>query len=274
LHISYEYILSGLVVLLVLTSTEITMYALMSQRLASLKQESGYTTADKILDVLLLSPGDPSDWGKNVSETPVSLGLADQNAMRAYFLDPNKVERLHNDSTGYISPSEARDLLGLRRSYQFSLRIKPVLSIEISSVEVGGNETFTLTVRDTKGFPVPNVNITAYYVPESLGPGADYPHESNMTRIDGTCTVTFTSEPELEVLVVQAEQLGVRVVATHPSSFNFVVEGGRVFESGTLLVTDFPPYSTGLVSGLDKDLVSRYVEIGGLTYVVEFELWG
>jgi len=272
LHISYEYILAGLVVLLVLTSTEITMYALMSQRLASLKQESGYTTADKILDILLLSPGDPSDWGKNVSETPVSLGLADQNAMRAYFLDPNKVERLHENSTGYISPSEARDLLGLRGSYQFSLRIKPVLSIGISSVEFGVYETFTITVRDTKGFPVPNVNITAYYVPESLASGADYPHGSNITRIDGTCTVTFMAI--LDVLVVQAEQLGVRVVVTHPSGFNFVVEGGRVFESDTLLVTDFPPYSTGLVSGLDKEFVSRYVEIGGLTYVVEFELWG
>lgn len=243
------------------------MYTLMSQKLTHLEQEAPYTTADRILDILLLSPGDPENWGTNVSETPAALGLADQTALRAYVLDPRKVARLHENTTGYIAPSEARDLLGLRRTYHFSLRIRPVLKIEVA-----GNGTFTLTVRDTKGFLVPNVRMTAFYVPKSLVPGTDYPHESNITSIDGSCTVEFTFQPD-RVLVVQAEQSGVRVIATYPSGFNFVVEGNRVFESDTLLVSDLE-YSTGSVSGIDRESVSRYVEIKGLTYLVEFDLWG
>ncbi len=253
--------------LLILTSTEATISTLMSQKLTQLEQEAPYTTADRILDILLLSPGDPLNWGSNVSETPTYLGLADQAALRAYVLDPRKIGRLYENSPGYIAPSEARALLGLRRSYHFSLRIRSVLRIEVA-----GNGTFTLTVRDTKGFLVPNVRITAYYVPESLVPGIDYPHKSNITGIDGSCTVDFTFEQD-RVLVVQAEQSGVRVLATYPSGYNFVVEGDRVFGSDTVLVSELE-YSTGTVSGISKESVSRYVEIKGLTYLVEFDLWG
>jgi len=247
------------------------MFTLMSQKITQLGQEAPYTTADKILDILLLSPGDPPQWGKNVSEKPVSLGLADENALRVYVLDPYKVARLHNSSVGYIPPSEARTLLGLRRIYHFTLKIRPILAIEVE-----GNGTFTLTVRNTKGFLVPNANVTAYYVPESLVPEADYPHKSNITSIDGSCTLEFVPKSD-RVLVIKAEQSGVRVVATHPSGYNFIVEGDRVFESDTLLISDQftdPGYSTGSVSGIYKESVSRCVQIGGLTYLVEFDLWG
>jgi len=254
-------------VLLILTSTEVTIFTLMSQKLTQLGQESTYTTADKILDILLLSPGDPPQWGENVSENPVSLGLADENALKAYVLDPYKVARLDNNSVGYIPPSEARTLLGLRRSYHFNLRIRPVLTINVE-----GNGTFNITVRDNRGFLAPNVNVTAYYVPESLDPEADYPHRSNITRVDGSCTLDFGSETG-DILVTKAEQSGVRVVATYPSGYNFIVEGDRVFESDTLLISEIE-YSTGIVSGIYKETVSRCVQIGGLTYLVEFDLWG
>ena len=259
--------MAGLVVLLILTSTEVTMFTLMSQKIAQLGQEASYTTADKILDILLLSPGDPPQWGENVSENPVSLGLADENALRVYVLDPYKVARLHNGSAGYIPPSEARTLLGLRRSYHFTLRIRPVLVTEVQ-----GNGTFSITVRDTRGFLVPNVNVTAYYVPESLDPEADYPVRTNITGINGSCALDFTSEVG-QILVVQAMQSGVRVVATHPTGYNFIVEGDRVFESDTLLISELE-YSTGSVSGIYRESVSRCVQIGGLTYLAEFDLWG
>jgi len=243
------------------------MVSLMYQKLAALEQESDYTTADKVLDILLLSPGDPPDWGDNVSEDPVSLGLADQNSLRSQVLDPRKVARLHGNSSGYISPTKARTLLGLRRTYHFSLTMRPVLNVEVS-----GNGTFVFTVRNSKGLLAPNVNITAYYVPESLVPGDDYPSSTNITRIDGTCALTFQFEAD-HVLVIRAEQLGVGVTVTHPSGYSFMVEGGRVFASEALLISELV-YSTGLVSGIDKETVSRFVEVGGSTYLLQLELWG
>ena len=83
--------------------------------------------------------------------------------------------------------------------------------------------------------------------------------------------VEFAFEPA-HVLVVRAEQSGVRVVVACPSGSNFKVEGDRVFQSDTLLVTEIT-YSTSSFFGFEKESVSRYVEIGGSTYLVEFDLW-
>jgi len=263
----YEYILAGLIILLVLMTTEMTMLSLMSQRLTALEQESSYTTADKILDILLLSPGNPTNWGNNFSREPDLLGLADENSVKAYVLDPYKVARFQENSTGYISPSKTRTLLGLRGTYQFSLRLTPILNITVE-----GNGCFTVTVRNVKGFLASNINITAYYVSRSLKQGVDYPVKSNVTMIDGTCTLEFQPEPD-HVLVIQAAQLGVKVLVTYPAGLNFRIEGGRVFESDTPLTGELN-YSTGSGSGLSKESASRYVEIGGSTYLAELDLWG
>jgi hypothetical protein len=266
LHVTYEYILAGLMIFLILMMTQVTMSALMTRQLTYLEQSGGYKTAEKIFDALLLSPGDPPDWGRNFSEDPSYLGLADQNSLRAYVLDPYKVLRLQKGSTGYISPAKARRLLGLRDDYHFSLRIFPALTVEIQ-----GNGSFTITVRNLRGSPVPNVNVTGYYVSKSLSPMASYPVKSNITRIDGSCTLEFQYEPD-HVLVVCATVFGVRVVLTEPPGLNFRVEGGRVFKSDIPLITEIN-YSTGSVVGFEREYVSRYVEIDGSAYIAEFTLW-
>jgi len=269
LEISFEYILAGLTILLVLASTQIFMYMMMMQRLTALEQESGYTVAEEILDMILLSPGYPPDWGRNLSEYPVSFGLAEYNAIRAYVLDPYKVARLLEDSTGYILPPEARALMGLRSSFHFSLRIRPIFNI---TVEDKGGGIFLFTVLNSKGYLAPNVNVTAYYVPTSIVPGTEYPKRSNITSIDGKCSLDFSGVTG-QVLVVQAEEMEARVIVNYPSEYNFVIESGEVFESDTFLVTELE-YSTGSVVGIGKESASRVVEIGGLTYIVEFDLWG
>ncbi len=266
MHVNFEYILAGLMIFLILTMTELTMFTIMSQQLTALEQESGYTMADRVLDALLLSPGDPPDWGCNLSKDPISLGLADQNSLRVYVLDPYKVVRLYENSTGYISPAKARSLLGLRRDCHFSIKITPIFLIEVE-----GNGTFTITVKNNEGFPVSNVKITAYYVPRSLSPDVEYFCESNITRTEGTCTLEFEFRQDY-ILVVQAEQSGVKVVATDPPGLNLKIEGDRVFESDIPLVVEID-YSTGSISGSDKETTSRCVEIGGSTYLVEFTLW-
>ncbi len=266
MQVSYEYILAGMIIFLLVLTTEITMFSLMSERLTALEQGSSYTTADKILDILLLSTGDPSNWGSNMSAEPVSIGLADQNSLKQYALDPSKVARFSSNSTGYISPARTRDLLGIRRDWQFSLRISPIMDIEVS-----GNGTFTVTISNSKGLLVANVNVTAYYVPKSLSPGAVYQCRSSVTKVDGTCTLEFQFEPD-HVLVIEAEQMSIKVLATFPKGTNFRVEGGSVFVSDTPLITEIS-YSTGSAYGMDKETVSRYVDIAGTTCLAELDLW-
>jgi hypothetical protein len=266
MQVCYEYILAGVIIFLVLATTEATMFSLMAQRLTVLEQENHYTVADQILDTLLLSPGSPSNWGNIFTEGPLSIGLADQNSLKPYVLDPYKVARLDGNSTGYISPVEARALMGLRRDWHFSLKITPILHIEVA-----GNGSFTITVKNNRGLLAPNVNVTAYYVPKSLTRESTYYSKSNITMVDGTCTLWFQFEQN-HILVIQAEQMGVKVVTTFPEGLSFIIEGGCVFQIDMTVITEIN-YSTGDVSGLDKETASRYVEIGGSTFLAEFDLW-
>ncbi len=267
MHVDYEYVLAGITVLLILLATEINMYTIMSQEMTRMEQERGYTVAEKILDMILLSPGDPEDWG-NYPSDPSSFGLAAQNSLQAYVLDANKVIRLSINSSGYLSPGKVRSLLGLSRGYQFSLNIMPIFKIDISS-EGGGN--FTVTVTNYKGLPAPNVNVTGYYIPQSWAPSVEYTHQSKVTGFDGRCALWFNSEPD-HVLVVCANQLEVKATETDPEGLYFRVEGDSVVKSDTPLVPAIN-YSTGSPFGMKRESVSRYAEIEGLTYYAEFSLW-
>jgi hypothetical protein len=268
LHVNYEYICAGIIVFLILSVTEVSMFNLMTYQLTRIEQENGYLMAEKILDILLLSPGDPPNWGSYVTD-PISLGLAAQNSLEAYILDVNKVIRLSEDAENYISPGKGRRLLGLNKNYQFSLKITPVFLIDITS-EGGGD--FTLTLTNYEGFQLPNVNVIGYCVPKSLVPGTNYPSQSTISNIDGICTLNFTEWTENHVIVVCADQLGIKVVKTEPTDYNFYIEGDRVVESNTPLIQAIN-YSTGSVFGLKKESVFRYVDIGDFTYYVEFDLW-
>jgi len=267
LHVDYEYICAGIIILLILSVTEISMFNLMTQQLGRIEQEKGYTIAEKILDMILLSPGDPPNWGEYITD-PIFLGLATQNSLKEYVLDASKVTRISEDSDYYISPGKARSLLGLSQNYQFSLKITPVFIIDINSE---GNGNFILTLTNNKGSPITNVNITGYYIPKSFVPGTYYPSESKISGIDGKCTLNFEHIPNY-VLVVCASQLEVKTVKTDPPNLNFRIEGDCVVESDVPVIQDIH-YSTGSVFGLKKESVFRYVEIEDFTYYVEFNLW-
>ena len=265
MHVSYEYILAGLVIVLVMNVVLVAMTDLFSQRLTALEEQNLLTNAEKIADLILLSPGNPGDWGNTPSKEPTSFGLALENSLKDYSLDPYKILRLLPNSTGYISPTRARELLGLSENSQFSLKITPLLD-----VQVAGNGRFTITVRDRRGIAAPNVNITAFYVPKSLINESSYPAVTNMTQLDGKCVVNFQSKVDY-VLVVLAEQSFGKSLITYPQGFNFGVEGGLVYKSDVPFFTEIN-YSTGSFSGTSAKMIYRYVMIGELTYVVQFEL--
>jgi hypothetical protein len=269
LHVSYEYILAGLIIILILTTSELTIFSLMTEKLTDIRQEGSYSTAEKIVDVLLLSPGYPFDWGLNVSVDPDSLGLALHNSLDAYVLDPEKVNRLNENSSGYIIHAKARELLGLRKDYHFSLQIAPMLDVQIKDE---GDGEYSFAIFNDKGYSAANVNVTAFYIPHSFVPGIDYTSKSNITMIDGTCILDFDYQTNY-MIVVKAEQAGVKVIATYPYGENFRFEDGNIFEGDSSLITEIV-YSTSVFSGYGKESVKKYVSINGMTYSMNFDLWG
>jgi len=270
LHADYEYILAGLVLLLILSVAEMNIFAVMTHQLTRMEQEAEYPAAERILDTILLSPGYPPNWG-NQSADPTLLGLAVQNALRAYVLDISKVIRLKEDSPNYISAGKARRLMGLSEDYHFNLTIIPVFTIDILNASSMGQAKYVITITDCKGFRVPNVDVTGFYVPNSLTGGEIYPSKSAITGTDGSCVLIFDSLPNRS-LVVCANQLEVKAMQTDPPSFKARVEGGCVMKSD-FSVIQAVHYYTGRIYGLFSESVLRYAEIEGGTYYVKFDLW-
>jgi len=270
LHVNYEYILAGLVLLLILSVSEMNIYSIMTHQLAKMEQETEYPAAARILDTILLSPGYPPNWG-NQTEEPTSFGLAVHNSLRAYVLDISKASRLIEGASGYIKPGKARQLMGLSEDYHFNLTIIPVFTIDIVNASQEQPGKYIVTITDSKGFGVPNVNVTGFYVPESMMRGDIYPSQSAVTGVDGTCVLTFSHLSNCS-LVVLANQLEIKAVQTEPPGDPVRVEGGYVMKSNFEVIQTIN-YATGSVFALSSETASRYVEIDGLTYYVEFDLW-
>ncbi|MEM2110815.1 MAG: hypothetical protein QXX08_02935 [Candidatus Bathyarchaeia archaeon] len=274
MHVNYEYIAAGIILLLILSISEMNIFTIMRYQLAKMEQETEYPTAERILDMLLLSPGYPPNWG-NQSDNPDSLGLAAQNAFRAYVLDISKVARLMENSSYYIAPVTARQLMGLSSNYHFNLTITPVFTISIVNASSESHMEYNITIRDYKGFLSSNVNVTGFYVPNSLVGNETYNSASAVTDPTGSCILKFTNtlpSPNYS-LVVCANHLGVKTVQTYPTALNVRVEGGCVLSSEFPMIQTIN-YATGSVFSMTTESVSRYVEIEGVTYYVKFDLWG
>jgi len=270
-HVNYEYILAGFIIVLVLTTTQVYSAMLLNRKIADWEQAAGYQTAEGLLDMLLLSPGEPSNW-YDFSDHPQLLGLASVNAFEEYALDPRKVERLTPNSTHYIPPSTLRSLLGISSTIGLSLRIVPALNLTITYVELGN---YLLTVRDLKGLLVPNVNVTAYYVSTRFNPCNDTDIQllERVTSIYGNASLSFDPPKENAALVVCVGQSDVRAIATYPEDALLTVQGNHVISSPRPAVLTV--YSTtGSFFGYKREVTSRYVKVDGYTYYAELMLWG
>jgi hypothetical protein len=272
----YEYILAGIVILIILSVAEMNIFSVMTLQLTKMQQENENPVADRILDMILLSPGYPPNWGNQSTDQITSLGFAVQDALSSYELDISKVRRL-NESVGpdmYIYPAKARQLMGLSEKYNFNLTMIPVFNINIVNASLTGQAKYLITIKDYKGFLVPNVNVTGFYVPNSFTNGEIFPSTYAITGTDGTCVLTFSPLSNYS-LVVYANQLGVNAIQTYPPN----LWGGRVqVEGGCVMESDFPIIQaihcyTGSTSGKTSETASRYAEIQGVTYYVKFDLW-
>jgi len=267
MHVNYEYIFAGFIMILVLTTTQIYSATLLNRKIADWEQASGYQTAEGLLDVLLLSPGEPSDW-HDFPNYPQRLGLASANSFEEYALDPRKVERLTPNSTHYISPATLRSLLGISSTIGVSLQIIPALNLTIASGQPG---SYTLTVRDLKGLLVPNVNVTAYYVSTPFDPYTEPDIRWGATDIYGSISLSFSPKAS-PVLVVCVGQSDIRAIATNPDDALLTVQGNHVTSDARPAVLTVNSV-TGSFHGYKREVASRYVKLDGYTYYVELMLW-
>jgi hypothetical protein len=265
----YEYILAGFMMFIMLVALNTNLQYLIFDTTALMTEED-YNMSESLIDMILLSPGTPANWGSN-STTPILFGLASQASTKTYVLDPEKVIRLDENHTEYpyISPGELRSLLGLTSDINLIIRITPIFPIEIQSL---GNGKYKIIVTNHKGMPLANVNVTGYYVPESLGSSNKTLQQYSVTGIDGSCILDFGGEKSDYVLVVCADLVGVKTMQTDPPYLKVRVEGGQVIQSEVPLITSLN-YTSGSFYGLNTDSAARYVEIDGFTYYFELEVW-
>lgn len=267
MHVNYEYIMAGIILLLIFSVTRANVMSVMTHRLSRMEQETEYLLAERLLDMILLSPGYPPDWGVR-SEDPLAFGLASTNALRDYVLDISKVYRLTENSPNHIPPSVARKLMGLSSRYNFNLTITSVFQIEIVNI----SSTYKIAVTNYRGFRIPNVNVTAFYVNRSPSISLpSYSQVSKLTNINGECTVTFDPKPN-HVLLIYINHLEVKAAKSYPSGLKLRVEGECIVECDYPII-DSITYATGIRSSAYIETASRYVEIDGTTYYVKLDVW-
>jgi len=251
MHTVIEYVLVGTILLLILPLSQMSIASTVRYEENTMAQNMKYPAVRAVLNLLLLSPGYPSNWG-DLTEEPEQLGLAHETAVEAKVLDVSKVMRLS---------------FGLSPDCNFDLAIEPVFTIGISNV----SNNYGVTVTDNKGYRVGNVNITAYYIPNSYQSAQLYPSKTALTEVNGQCNLSFTWSAN-HTLVVVANQLEVKGLATLLSGVNVEVQNGCIFR------TDYPAiqtieYATGTPFGGSSEYAYSFAEIEGVTYFVRLLFW-
>jgi len=267
MHVSIEYIFAGITVFLILGVTSQYATNIVHNSASLIEKEGAAERADKIIDMLLLSPGSPQGWGEQLDE-PRTMGLAVENAIKLYKLDASKVKRLSSNATNYIPPYRVRDLLGLSTYTYISLKIYPLFNISITKIT---EESFSVKVLNQWNAPVSNINITAAYsditdlTKEDISSFMDNTLEnasytSNNTDLLGTSTLSFPGIGTQPTLIVLASALDVKSLAIWPQGNSPLV---GVLEA-----------SMGTSSAYSTDIVSRSVDIDGLNYIARLAVWG
>ena len=271
MFVNVEYIVVGLMIILILVVVQTNILNVTTQILAGYEQSASYQKAAKIMDVLLLSPGEPANWWDSTKYPYLnnisSIGLALEGE-EEYVLDIRKLSRLDPGSSGYLSPTHIRSLLGLRSYYDFSLRITPVFIVTITNTS--GN--YNIHITDTSGVGLPNSNITAFYVPSSLHTGVEYNYTSQKTGIDGRCNISFDYNAS-HGIVVCVDHLGAKTMASKPENLNLRIVGNHVFEVQYPLLSSLVCETASYTASAHTGIVYRYVTIDGVYYYVEYSLW-
>jgi len=122
---------------------------------------------------ILLSPGDPPDWGINYTLTVKDLrsfGLAEKSS-KPYSLDADKIFRIvDNETPLHIPSSEVIRILNIERKVGIRIILTPALNITItplSSVSIGGIDfayRFRIHVSTHENIHSANAKVIGFYL--------------------------------------------------------------------------------------------------------------
>jgi hypothetical protein len=149
---------SSLMVILVL-SAMVGLSTILSPYMNGFSNESNVERYQQLSEYLLLSPGNPQNWGSIHSVVPDSFGLAKQDSPGFYELDVDKISRLNQENTYFLSYPQLLESLGIN-DVALSVELKTVFDISVSLVssEERENETnydFKVSTEQS-GLPIPS----------------------------------------------------------------------------------------------------------------------
>jgi hypothetical protein len=219
----YEYLFAAVIIVIILLGSSVMIGTLSDPHRDVSEKEQLKDAAQKILTQILLDPGDPPDWGNNITigETDLSrFGLAryGESTREAYVLDLDKVLRLNRTEQPYlISPTCVLNLLNLGQDYGFALEISSPLIVNIS--ETPNTDRYEISVSSEYGeIPMASADVAAkiYYFNSTENEITSTAALYNYTSYNGKCTVDFGNIPtEMKTLIVAVNYYGVRLVKTY-----------------------------------------------------------
>jgi len=253
MHI-YEYLFTALIIFSILLAS-FSMVSVISEpsRIVS-EKEQFKVAAQKLMTQILLGPGDPPEWGSNLtSENDLkTFGLSkySETTRETYVLDTDKVLRLNNtllklDNTRslFISPSFLRNLLNLGNEYGLALEFSPVLFVNVN--RIFGSDKYEVKVNsENGGLPITGANVTArmYYYDVYNKKIANTDVVVSQTSYNGQCVVEFDGlHSEMKILTLVVEYYGVRIVKVFPTDPNLekaYLFGEYLFLNKTCIPTD------------------------------------
>jgi len=211
------------------------------------------TKASDMLDNILLTPGNPIEWGKSNS-TPTGFGLQDPEFTQ-YRLSPFSLMRLQsaigdplyygptglyysNITVGFgnfllvpyslaINYSTATKLLGINNSYGFQLTIAPIVTVSIE--ETRSENPLRLEVRVTgAGFPLSNATVSYCFLKVVEKGGQSNP---SYTSSFGTIYADGQGSAVLNITGVTSQDSYAFIVYAHISGLTGIGYHERITES-------------------------------------------
>ncbi len=162
---AYDHLVAIVIVSVIFIGTVVAVpAALQFTNSQAVSQQQLRNTALNIFSTMLLSPGNPSNWGSTFPFVPGSLknfGLAYSDSFSRFKLDADKVQRLDVNSPGYVNYTTARNLLNLQ-GYGFKLSLFRPFRVEWD-IQWGSNQVqlSVNTSRTEDSAPIPNAQIKA-----------------------------------------------------------------------------------------------------------------
>jgi hypothetical protein len=273
----FEHITAIMVVSMLFVSAVIAVPAISYVNLFYVDQQQLRNVALEALNSMLLSMGYPSNWGSDFDNL-TKFGLALEGSSSFYVLDPNKVQRLVINPSGYLNYSDVRDLLGLH-GYGFNIMIVPSFNVTVTllnSTRIGDNLllSFNVAVKFNGGMPIPNAIVQATTLYVQTDKKTLKMLETSPVSTDELGLVSITEELKNvdgnNYIAVFKTTVGGKTTVTAFFSHEWMesqqrVQSSIVGNTLTLWIPDEPPQGTRWVRSLFSVSENGVVNLGNFT---------